>query len=52
VSLIDFVIDSGLIFIGSNFTEFYEEYRIIMGESSNYYPQGNFLAESTKKTLL
>jgi hypothetical protein len=47
-----FIIDNGLIFIGSNFTEFCGEYGIVMGQSSNYYPQGNVLAKSTNKTLV
>jgi hypothetical protein len=47
-----FIIENGSIFIGSKFTEFYGKYRIIMGQSSNYYPQGNGLAESTNKTLV
>ena len=34
----------------SKFTEFCGEYDIVMGKSSNYYPQGNGLAESTNKT--
>jgi hypothetical protein len=40
---------NGLIFIRSKFCR---EYGIIMGQSSNYYPQGNGLAESTNKTLV
>jgi hypothetical protein len=44
--------DNGSIFIGSKFIEFCGEYGIIMGKSSNYYPQGNGLAESTNKTLI
>jgi transposase InsO family protein len=47
-----FITDNGSIFIGSKFTEFCGEYGIIMGQSSNYYPQGNGLAESTNKTLV
>jgi hypothetical protein len=47
-----FITDNGLIFIGSNFTEFFGEYGIIMGKSSNYYLQGNGLAKSTNKTLI
>jgi transposase InsO family protein len=46
------IIDNGLIFIRSKFTEFCGEYGIIMGQSSNYYPQGNGLSESTNKTLV
>jgi hypothetical protein len=33
-----FITDNGSIFIGSKFIEFYGEYGIIMGKSSNYYP--------------
>jgi len=40
-----FIIDNGLIFNGSKCTIFCGEYGIIMGKSSNYYPQGNGLAE-------
>jgi hypothetical protein len=47
-----FITDNGSIFIGSKFTNFCGEYGIIMGQSSNYYPQGNGLAESTNKTLI
>jgi hypothetical protein len=47
-----FIIDNGLIFIGSKLTEFCGQYGIIMGQSLNYYPQGNGLAESTNKTLV
>jgi hypothetical protein len=47
-----FIIDNGLIFIGSKFMEFCGQYGIIMGQSSNYYPQGNGLAQSTDKTLV
>jgi transposase InsO family protein len=47
-----FITDNGSIFIGSKFTKFCGEYGIIMGQSSNYYPQGNGLVESTNKTLV
>jgi transposase InsO family protein len=47
-----FITDNGSIFIGSEFTRFYAEYGIVMGQSSNYYPQGNGMAESTNKTLI
>jgi hypothetical protein len=40
------------IFIGSKFKKFYGEYGIIMGQSSNYYPQGKGLVKSTNKTLI
>jgi hypothetical protein len=46
------ITDNGSIFIGSKFTKFCEEYGIVMGQSSNYYPQGNGLSESTNKTLI
>ena len=46
------IIDNGSIFIESKFTKFCGEFCIIMGQSSNYYPQGNGLAESTNKTLI
>jgi hypothetical protein len=46
------ITDNGSIFIGSKFTKFCGEYGIIMGQSSNYYPQGNGLVESTNKTLI
>jgi hypothetical protein len=44
--------NNGSIFIGSRFTEFCGEYGIVMGQSSNYYPQGNGIAKSTNKTLI
>ena len=47
-----FIIDDGSIFIGFKFTIFCGEYGIIMRQSSKYYPQGNGLAESTKKMLI
>jgi hypothetical protein len=45
-----FITDNGLIFIESKF--FCKQYGIIMGQSSNYYPQVNGLDESTNKTLV
>jgi transposase InsO family protein len=47
-----FITDNGSIFIGSKFTDFCGEYGIVMGKSSNYFPQGNGLGESTNKTLI
>jgi hypothetical protein len=38
------ITDNVSIFIGSKFTEFCGEYGIVMGKSSNYYPQVNGLA--------
>jgi len=46
------IMDNGSIFIGSKFTKFCGEYGIIIGKSSNYYPQGNGLDESSNKTLI
>jgi hypothetical protein len=47
-----FIIDNGSLFIGSKFTDFFGQYGIIMSQSSNYYPQGNGLVQSTNKTLV
>jgi transposase InsO family protein len=47
-----FILDNGSIFIGSKFKDFCKEYGIIMGQSLNYYLQGNGFAESTNKTLV
>jgi hypothetical protein len=47
-----FITDNGSIFMRSKFTNFCGEYGIIMGKSSNYYPQGNGLEDSTNKTLI
>jgi len=47
-----FIIDNGSIFIGSKSTNFCGEYGIIMSQSSNYYPQGNFLVQSRNKTRI
>jgi hypothetical protein len=47
-----FITNNGSIFFGSKFTNFYGEYGIVTGQSSNYYPQGNDLAESTNKSLI
>ena len=47
-----FINDNGSIFIDSKFTEFFGEYGIVMGKSSNYYPQGNGLVESTNNMLI
>jgi transposase InsO family protein len=47
-----FITDNGSILIGSNFMEFCGQYGIIMGQSSNYYPQGNGLAKSTNKKIM
>jgi hypothetical protein len=44
-----FIINNGSIFIGSKFTNFCGEYGIIMGQSSNYYPQGNGMAKLRNK---
>jgi hypothetical protein len=47
-----FITYNGSIFIGSKFMNFCGEYGIVMGKSSNYYPQGNGLVESKNKTLV
>jgi len=47
-----FITKNGSIFTGSKFTKFCGEFSIVMGKSSNYYPQGNGLDESTNKTLI
>jgi len=47
-----FITNNGSIVIGSKFIEFCGQYGIIMGQYSNYYPQGNGLVESTNKTLV
>jgi hypothetical protein len=47
-----FITDNGSILIGTKFTKNCGEYEIIMGHSSNCYPHGNGLVESTNKTLI
>jgi transposase InsO family protein len=47
-----FITDNGSIFIGSKFTTFCGKFGITMGQSSNYYPQGNGFSESTNKYLI
>jgi hypothetical protein len=47
-----FITENGSIFIGSKFIDFCGKYGIIMGQYSNYYPQGNDLTESANKTLV
>ena len=47
-----FITHNGSIFIGSKFMEFCRQYGIIMGQSSNYYPQVNGLFESMNKPLV
>ena len=47
-----FIKDNCTVFIGSKFIAFYGKYGITMGQSSNYYPQGNKLAKPTNKTLV
>jgi hypothetical protein len=44
-----FITDNGSIFIGSKFTKFCGEFGILMGQSSNYYPQGNGLVNPQTK---
>jgi hypothetical protein len=47
-----FITENYFILIGSKFTKFFTHYGIIMGQCLDYYPQGNGLAESTKRTLV
>jgi transposase InsO family protein len=47
-----FITDNGSIFIRSKFTKICGEYGIVIGQSFNYYPQGNGMTESTNKTLI
>jgi transposase InsO family protein len=47
-----FIIDNGPIFTSSKFTSFCGKNGIVMGQSSNYYPQGNGLVESTNKSMV
>jgi len=46
------IFDNGLAFVGADVTDFARKYKIYWKTSSNYYPQGNGLAESTNKNLL
>jgi hypothetical protein len=46
-----FITNNDSIFIGSKFTNFCGEHGYIMGQSSNYYHQGNGMDESTNNTL-
>jgi hypothetical protein len=48
----NFIIDNGSVFINSSFTTFCGKFGIVMGKSSNYYPRGNGLVESTNKYLV
>jgi len=45
------ILDNSLIFIGDNLSKFVAKYGIYYLFSSNYYLQGNGLAESTNKNL-
>jgi hypothetical protein len=47
-----FITDNGSIFINSKFTSSCGKFGIVMGQSSNYYPQRNGLAKSTNKYLV
>lgn len=44
--------DNALAFVGSKVTEWAFKNDIFLNTSSNYYPQGNGLAESTNKNLI
>jgi transposase InsO family protein len=44
--------DNDKTFSSSEFSSFYFKYDIILSHSSNYYPQGNGLVESSNKNLM
>jgi transposase InsO family protein len=46
------VCDNGPTFSSAQFIQWAFEYKIVLKYSSNYYPQGNGVAESTNKNLL
>lgn len=46
------MIDNGAYFIAFEMIEFYNKYHIKMSHSTNYYQQGNCLAEASNNILL
>jgi hypothetical protein len=46
------IIDNATAFRSKKIIDFYNEYHIGLGHSKDYYPQGNGLEESSKKTLV
>ena len=46
------IIDNGLLFVSSKMSSFFFKYDIVLSHSSNYYPQGNGIAESSNKNLM
>lgn len=46
------IFDNGLAFVGADVTSLAMKYGIYWKTSSNYYPQGNGLVESTNKNLI
>ena len=46
------ITDNGPCFVSSKMSSFCFKYGIVLSHSSNYYPQGNGLAESSNKNLL
>ena len=46
------ITDNGPCFVSSEMSSFCFKYGIILSHSSNYYPQGNGLAESSNKNLM
>ena len=46
------IFDNALAFVGARVTKWAFKKGIYLNTSSNYYPQGNGLAESTNKNLL
>ena len=46
------ITDNDLCLVSSEMSSFCFKYGIILSHSSNYYPQGNGLAESSNKNLM
>jgi len=46
------VIDNDVAFKSNKMIEFCHKYKITLGHSTTYYPQGNGLAESSNKSLV
>ena len=46
------ITDNGPCFVSSEISSFYFNYGIVLSHSSNYYPQGNGLHESSNKNLM
>ena len=46
------IMDNGPCFVSSEMSSFYFKYDIVLSHSSNYYPKGNCLTESSNKKLM